>query len=299
MTQSLTFYGEEAHEYTGVNYHHDFRGRPRGSERFHRDGLDEVAVGPFGVQDLRWDGRVTHRAVYTSNPVWATVLGDEIYAKNIASGGRRALFETLYDALDRPYHTRQYTVAEAGDNPGSAGDYFQSNVFYDRNSRPVAQAQTHGAATETAYDGLGRAYQRRSVAKLEGEDGGGYYSGAVFQYQSPVPHPDFSEMAGGNNGVYALTHFEFTDSTDSGTETGLPTRPLQRGPERRQHGRGHGGGGLYQRRRLRRDVRVHVLRRRGPAGRVDRSRVGHEYMGLRRRASLPPAWQQPSGVCRH
>lgn len=240
MTQSLSYHGTGANDYTGVNYHRDYRGRLRGVEPIYHNGSAQTAIGPFTVQDLRWDGRTTHTAVYTSNPTWATVLGDDNYAATTASGGRRALSEVLYDDLGRGYRTKTYTVAESD---GSKGSYFRGDTFYDRNNRVVASAPAYGAATEMVYDGLGRQYQTRSVARLEGEpaNGGGtdttdltandydcYAPGTgAFVYCTPTPKPDFSDMDGTDGYVYALSHTEFSDSTTgdpASGDTGLPTR---------------------------------------------------------------------------
>lgn len=218
LTQALSFHGSGANDWTGANIHRDYRGLLRGVETIYYNS-GETAIGPFSVQDLRWDGRVTHSAVYDANPTWATVLGDDDYANTITTD-RRTLSETLYDDLGRPYRSKSYTVAESD---GSKGSRFESDLFYDESSRLVAVAPAYKAATEYAYDGLGRRYQSRSVAKLEGE-AGSYYSSGDFNYQSPTPDPDFSSMTGGDDCVYTIGHTEFTDNTSSGKETGLPTR---------------------------------------------------------------------------
>lgn len=236
LTETTARYGSSGAQATGVTYHRDYRGRLRGIQPFYMDVVTPTPIGPFTVQDIRWDGRVTHTAVYDDEPTWATVLGDDDYAATI-SGDRRALSEIAYDYLGRQYRTKSYTVAESD---GSTGSYFRTDTFYDRNNRVVAVAPAYSAATEMAYDGLGRQYQTRSVARLEGEpEASGdtadltsndytCYTGGAFVYCTPTPNPDFSDMTGTDGYVYALSHTEYSDDSgdaDPATgEMGLPTR---------------------------------------------------------------------------
>lgn len=236
MTRAVSFFGTGPYDVTAVNYFRDYRGRLRGIRPIYYNGAAETAIGPFTVQDIRWDGRVTNVSVYDTEPTWATVLADDDYAGTITTD-RRARSQSLYDNLGRVYRTRNYTV---NSSTGSTGSYFRTDRFYDRNNRVVAVAPAYSAATEMAYDGLGRQYQTRSVARLEGEpEASGdtadltsndytCYTGGAFIYCTPTPNPDFSDMTGTDGYVYALSHTEYSDDSgdaDPATgEMGLPTR---------------------------------------------------------------------------
>ncbi len=209
-TQTQTFHGSGANDYTGVNRHLTYRGHPRGTEPFYHNGSSETAAGPFSVQDVDWMGKVVASAKYTSNPTWSTVLtGDGYSDYTSTTTNRRSLAETDYDDLSRAYRTKTYAVSSSG----TAGDALQTDMYYDRNSRQVAIAPSNSAASETAYDGVGRAYQRRTVLELEATK----YSSGAFAYRSPTPHPTRSSMTGGDDKVLTLAHYVF-DSAGNATE---------------------------------------------------------------------------------
>ncbi len=210
VTQTQTFHGSGANDYTGVNRHLTYRGHLRGTEPFYHNGSGETATGPFSIRDVDWMGKVVASAKYTSNPTWSTVLtGDGYSDYTSTTTGRRSLVETNYDDLSRVYRTKTYAVSSGG----TAGDALQTDMYYDRKGRQVASAPSGAAASETAYDGVGRAYQRRTVLELEATK----YSSGAFAYRSPTPHPTRSSMTDGDDKVLALSHYVF-DSAGSTTE---------------------------------------------------------------------------------
>ena len=78
--------------------------------------------------------------------------------------------------------------------------------YYDRLGHRVATGMQHGAFTETAYDGVGRAYQHRQVLDLAATK----YSSGQFQYRAPQPHPSQASMTGGDDKVMSLSHSEYS-----------------------------------------------------------------------------------------
>ncbi|NLE36620.1 MAG: hypothetical protein GX621_01185, partial [Pirellulaceae bacterium] len=208
--------------HVGTNFHYTYRGHLRGTARFHNTS-SETFFGPYPVQDVDWQGRVTASAVYTSAPgTWPT----DYTAYTGETSGRSQLSQTDYDKLGRVYRTRRYA-------DGSA-NHFLTDYYYDRNGRRVATVPAYQAATETAFDAAGRAYQTRVVKALAATK----YSSGAFVYRAPTPDPDLDEMEGGNDLVIEMNHtvfdaasraieshaFEmnYTDPTaDDGDDTGI------------------------------------------------------------------------------
>ena len=205
ITRYVNYHGTGTNDYFGVKFAYDYRGRLRGAEPFYRNGSSDSAVAPFTVRDVNWRGRQVAVARYSSAPNWSSVVGNDNYAANVSTA-RLSLTKTLRDYLNRPYEQRIYSVA-AGQ---SASKYLLTEFFYDRDNRLVGVAPYQGAATEIAYDGVGRQYQRRTTGKLEGST----YSSGKFQYRLPLPDPSFSSddpnaMADGNENVFSITHRVF------------------------------------------------------------------------------------------
>jgi RHS repeat-associated protein len=204
VTKTRTFFGPSSSAYTGTNNYYTPRGHRRGIEPFYVIGTTETPIGPFTVNDVDTAGRVISTATYTADPTWSTVLngdGYTAYASTTATS-RASQVNTLYDDLGRMYQTQTYDIAPS---TGSGSHYLAMNTYYDRNGRLVANAPAFGAGTETAYDGSGRAYQTRTVVALQATP----YSSGLFQYCAPVPNPSLSSMAGGDNGVLALSHLTY------------------------------------------------------------------------------------------
>lgn len=205
-TRRVNYYGCNATDNTGAQFYYTFRGHTRGNRPFRNyDGKTDVSVGPYTVQDVDWMGHVTATAAYLSLPAWPSDYSP--YADNVATS-RGLLVKTYYDAQARTYRNELYTINSAD---GTKGNRTQSDYYYDRRGDRVAVAPKHAAATEVAYDGLGRPYQTRTVLKLRGDDSGRFYSNGEFQYRSPRPSPLFSSnstgsMTGGDDKVMVMNH---------------------------------------------------------------------------------------------
>jgi RHS repeat-associated protein len=218
LTTIKRYFGTGANDFTGVNYWWDFRGHLRGEEPFYMNGSTETKIAPFTVHDVvDWRGSRTASAMYTTNQTWNGVVIDDDYAATISTN-RRTLKRTFYDDLNRPYEFRTYSVSSGG----TATNYLESDVYYDRNNRLVAVAPAHAAAAEFAYDGAGRLYQTRTVSQLQS----GKYDTmtGIFQYRAPVPKPKIPNagdmgseyMSGGDNLMYSMIHLAFDNA---GNET--------------------------------------------------------------------------------
>ena len=209
VTKTKTYFGTGTNDYFGVNHYLTYRGHPRGQEPFYMNGSTETAVGPFTVQDINWEGQATATAQYSDNSgfgtAWATVLTGDGYSGYADSTitDRIRLSKTYYDDLGRVYRTEEYEIRQAsGQQQGSAESKFLTDIYYNRNGQAVAQAPQYAAATETAYDGVGRQYQSRTVTELASTK----YSGGAFQYRAPLPKPTLSSMSGGDDKVVELSH---------------------------------------------------------------------------------------------
>ena len=218
VTRTVNYYGTGSTDNTGRQIYYTFRGHARAVRPFKAyDGSSDISVGPYVIYNVNWMGRITATAIYTSAPTWPTDYS--AYADTTAAN-RGKLSETHYDALGRTYCSERYTISSVD---GSKGNKTQANFYYDRRGNQVAFAPKHEAATETAYDGLGRAYETRNVLLLKGDDGGSFYSSGAFQYRSPTPNPAFSSsstgsMSGGDDKVMAMSHQVF-DAADNVIET--------------------------------------------------------------------------------
>ncbi len=188
-TSTLSYYDagtvDENHAVKTI-YHHDWRGRLRGTE---------PEVAPFTVQDVDFRGKVVATAQFISEPNWEAVLAADTYAGNTdgAVAGRRTLTKTCYDQAGRAYRTETYAV----DSNGAAGDKVVADTFYDRNSRVVAAYSPGKGGTEEAFDGAGRKIETRTVTELETTKYDAQ-SGA-FNYRDPKPGAE-----GGDESVIEL-----------------------------------------------------------------------------------------------
>jgi len=205
VTKSMRYFGTGTNDYTGTKPKRTYRGHVRASENFYMNGSTETAYGPYQVSDIDWSGRVTATASYTAAPSWSTVLtgdGYATYAVGTATN-RRTLSRTYYDDLGRVYESRNYNVDQS---TGAATKYVSSSNYYDRDSRRVASISGALAGSETAYDGVGRAYQQREVLDLAATK----YSSGEYQYRAPKPHPTRTSMTGGDDKVMSLSHSEYS-----------------------------------------------------------------------------------------
>ena len=154
VTRTVNYFGTGSTDNTGVQNYYTFRGHLRGSRPFKNyNGCSDTSVGPYPVNDIDWMGRTTATALYTSAPTWPTDYS--AYADTTATN-RGALGKAYYDAMGRTYCKEQYSISSSD---GSKGSKLQTNYYYDRLGNQVAVGPKRGAATETAYDGLGRAYE--------------------------------------------------------------------------------------------------------------------------------------------
>ncbi len=201
VTKTRKFFGSSSTSYTGTNFYVTYRGHLRGLEPLYVSGSTEIPIGPYTVNDVDWEGRVTTMAEYSSDPSWSSVLSGDGYSAYASSTttNRLTRTNTLYDNLNRTYQTQEFDIAPSS---GTGSNYLAENVFYDRNGRRVASAPAYAAGTETAYDGAGRDYETRAVISLRSAA----YSSGAYQYRSPVPNPALSSMSGGDDGVLTLAH---------------------------------------------------------------------------------------------
>jgi RHS repeat-associated protein len=211
VTKEKRYHGTGTNDFTGANYHRNFRGHLRGVEPFYMNGSTETAIGPFTVHDATWIGLTTSSANYTANLTWTSVVADDDYAETISTN-RRTLVRSLFDPLNRACVHRTYSVSSSG----VATNYLRTDYFRDRNDRIVAIGHDGGAATEFAYDGAGRRYESRTVSQVESPHYD-YVSGA-FQYRDPKPNPSIASVTGGNDLVFSFVHSTL-DSFGNTTET--------------------------------------------------------------------------------
>jgi RHS repeat-associated protein len=201
VTQTQRFFGTASTAYTGTNYHRTYRGHLRGLEPFYMNGTTQTPMGPYTVLDIDWKGRAIATAQYSADPTWTSVLTADGYPAYASTTSTNRLTErgVLYDSLNRVYQTQVYDISQS---TGTGSNYLARNSFYDRNDRVVASSPTYAAGTETAYDGVGRQYETRTVTALQSTS----YSSGAYQYCAPTPSPTLSAMSGGNNGVLELSH---------------------------------------------------------------------------------------------
>ena len=205
-------YGTGTNDYTGATLHRTFRGHLRGVEPFYYDTTSstEANVGPYAIYDLNWEGVDTARALYDTEPTWTGSGGvldntgtNPGYVPFVVddsnASGRRTLAKREFDALGRIYQTALYTIDSTN---GSRGDLFEVNGYYDQRGNLVAVATENSAATEYAYDGAGRLYQRRTALSLESTK----YASGVYQYREPLPEPDIADITGADDQVIAIIH---------------------------------------------------------------------------------------------
>ena len=201
VTKTKRYFGTGTNDFTGVNYKRTYRGHLRGIEPFYMNGSTETPIGPFTVSDVSFAGQTTATALYSAAPTWSTVLtgtGYTAYAASTATN-RRSLSETAYDDLGRAYQSKQWKVAASN---GSASAHFLTNTYYDRLNRPVGVQPEYAAASETAYDGVGRNYQTRTTLVLASTK----YSSGKYQYRAPAPKPSLASMSGGDDLVIEMSH---------------------------------------------------------------------------------------------
>ena len=203
---------------SGTRSYYNWRGQLRGTERIYdvsdADAPSFSNLGPYDVQDVNWSGQATASATYSSRPTWTTVLTDDDYAET-TSTSRKRLSISEYDDLGRVFRTKRYYLYSSG----ATYNRLETDRYYDRNGRLVANAPKHQAATEQAYDGAGRQYQTRIVVALNGT----LYSSGEFQYQNPTPDPrhgssNTTAMSGGNDDMIEFTQ-RVLDSVGNTLET--------------------------------------------------------------------------------
>jgi RHS repeat-associated protein len=219
-TRLVICHGPAPTDNSGIQFYYTFRGHHRGTRLFSSyNGRTDVSVTPYYVRDVDWRGHTTAVAAYTTAPDWPTNYAD--YANEIATG-RATLNTTHFDVSGHVYREDKYTISRVD---GSKGGRLQTDYYYDCRGNKVAIAPRYSAATEIAYDGLGREYQTRTVLQLKGEDGSGFYSGSTFavqrpdsrstfRYRKPKPNSNFAssragEMSGGSDQVFAIKHKAF------------------------------------------------------------------------------------------
>jgi hypothetical protein len=113
-------------KYTGRKLHRTYRGHVRGIEPIYKaGGSEQVDKGPYLVIDVNWQGQPTARGVYSAAPSWSSVLTGDGYTA-FASGtatNRRALVETSFDDLGRPYQRLDYAITAS---TGAKGNQFKT-----------------------------------------------------------------------------------------------------------------------------------------------------------------------------
>jgi RHS repeat-associated protein len=214
VTKSKSYFGAGANDYTGNNPKRTFRGHVRANENFYMNGGTETPYGPYQVSDIDWSGKTTASASYITAPTWTSVLtgdGYTDYASSTATN-RRTLTKTLYDDLGRSYELRNYKVDQS---TGAATNYLSTSSYFDRDGRTVAESNGSLSASETAYDGVGRPYQRRTVLALASTK----YSSGTYQYRAPQPKPTLSSMTGGDDKVLSLSHTEYSGNLMTGSHS--------------------------------------------------------------------------------
>lgn len=205
-TRRVIRYGDGLTDNCGGQLYYTFRGHLRGYRIFKSyDGGADVSVGPYVVFDVDWLGQTTATGLYTAAPAWPSDYSD--FADTTATG-RAMLAKTYYDVSGHVYREEKVAINSAD---GSKGNRQQMDYYYDRRGNQVAVVPKHAAATESAYDGLGRAYQTRTVLQLKGDEGNGFYSNGAFRYRDPKPNPSFSsartgQMTGGSDNVVTIKH---------------------------------------------------------------------------------------------
>lgn len=205
VTRKIRYHS--ASDYTGTNFHSDYRGRVRGAEKFYGSAGSDTNFEPYVVMDYNWQGQKVATAGFTAQPTWADVIdgSHEDYASvttSAGSGYRVSLQTTTYDQLNRSYHIKTYSVDKLD---GSADNFHAANFYYDRRSNLVSLLDKYGIAKEYAHDSLNRQYQKRTLTTLPSTK----YSSGDYQYQSATPKPLLSEMTGGDDRIITMSHVEF------------------------------------------------------------------------------------------
>ena len=196
VTSQKKYYGIGTNDYLETQPQYTWRYFVRGT--IQKNGPTDI--GPYQLSDVDWLGRTVATATYTAAPVWSSFITDTDYVAT-TSTNRHDMTKMLYDDWGQVYRTLVYPDVQGT-------KYSQANVYHDRLGRPVGSQQLYGMAAEVAYDGIGRAYQSRSVTSLESTR----YTSGKFNYRSPVPHPSLSSMNGGDDKVVTLSHTEYDDN---------------------------------------------------------------------------------------
>ena len=211
LTASLNYFGLNDTNNFGMSYHFDHRGNRRGSASMYNvDGVDSDSE-PTGstrwsyITDYDWQGRPTAHVRTPGAVTWDNVLADENYIAN--NNAARYEHKRLYrDVLGRPYKYENYDTSVVTPDKKFVTDY-----FYDRRGLVVGVAPRHTAGVEYAYDGLGRQYQERRAASLNGT-----YTSGLYDYKAPAPVADASSQSsspafgtGGDQYIAAIVHDVF------------------------------------------------------------------------------------------
>jgi RHS repeat-associated protein len=218
VTDSRRFFGTGSNDYTLTKYHRDYRGFLRVAEQ--RTGSSINTISPYTVQDVDWKGRVIASADYkytsttgnleTTSTV-SSILDNGSYAAN-QSSNRGSLNKTFFDDLGRVYKTERNKI---NFSDGLIQGLLVTQTYYDRRGLEVANGTEDGSFTETAYDGIGRPYQTRTVTSLPAT--ASLWSSGAFQYRTPAPRPVLSSMSSGaNNNVITMSHTEYSSTLTTG-----------------------------------------------------------------------------------
>ncbi len=217
VTLSVQYHGLGASDNVGVAYKRTFRGHLRGTEPVYGYNASTNTVtgtaSPFQVNDIDWLGRTLGSATYDAAVTWSSVFsandGYATYAETMATN-RKAFAKAFFDGRGQAYRQEKYLVNQS---TGALLSKLVTDSYFDGNGAQVATQLTNGLGSETAYDGLGRSYQTRSVKTLSATK----YTSGKFNYLAPAPSPLYSSantgaMTGGNGGVVTLQHSVFNSA---------------------------------------------------------------------------------------
>ncbi len=223
VTMSVQYHGVGATDNVGVAYKRTYRGHVRGSEPIYGYNASTNAVtgtaSPFQVNDIDWLGRTVGSGTYDAAITWTSVFsasdGYATYAETTATN-RKAFAKTYFDVSGKGYRQEKYLVNQS---TGALLSKLVTDSYFNRNGVQVGTQLTNGMGSETAYDGLGRSYQSRTVKTLSATK----YTSGSFNYVAPTPSPLYSSantgaMTGGNGGVVTMQHQVF-DASGNVTES--------------------------------------------------------------------------------
>ncbi|KKL76094.1 hypothetical protein LCGC14_2048330, partial [marine sediment metagenome] len=153
VTGRYRYDGSGDNDAVRTDYHHDYRGRLRGTARAGHNGTAWATTGPYPVHDYDGQGRQIAVASYDDEPDWTGTVVDDVDYAAAEGTDRVTLSKTNYDPKGQVWSTERH---EINISSGADDGAMTTDHWYDAAGRQIKSKSPAGLFSKTLYDSAGR-----------------------------------------------------------------------------------------------------------------------------------------------